>query len=146
LKEWDVPLKTPYTEGSNRAFNLEYSYDVDGIIHVVATDIDSGEVLLSDDVSYGVASDKKQLKSMSDRAKASVQSGVISKAASVKLSDPEATKLIEQARVKVIPFLDEAEAAPVVAATNSLESADSGTVGARKAELKNLLVPYSYLF
>jgi molecular chaperone DnaK (HSP70) len=146
LKEWDVPLKTPYTEGSNRAFNLEYSYDVDGIIHVVATDIDSGEVLLSDDVSYGVASDKKQLKSMSDRAKASVQSGVISKAASVKLSDPEATKLIEQARVKVIPFLDEAEAAPVVAATNSLESADSGTVGARKAELKNLLVRYSYLF
>ena len=146
LKEWVVPLKTPYTECSDRAFNVEFSYDVYGICGVVVTDIESSEVLLSDDVSYGVASDKKQLKSMSDRAKASVQSGVISKAASVKLSDPEATKLIEQARVKVIPFLDEAEAAPVVAATNSLESADSGTVGARKAELKNLLVPYSYLF
>lgn len=146
LKQWTVDLKVPYTEGSNRAFNLEYSYDVDGILRVVATDIDSGQVLLSDDVSYGVAGDKRKLKSMSDRAKASVQSGVISKDASVKLDDPEATKLIEQSRVKVIPFLDESEATPVITATDALENADTSSLAQRKAALKELLIPYSYLF
>ena len=146
LKEWEVPLKTPYAEGSNRAFNLEFAYDVDGIVHVTATDIDSGSVILSDDVSYGVASDKRQLKSMADRARESVQSGVISQQAVVQLKDPESMKLIEQARVKVIPFLDESESAPIEAAVEKLESADSGHIGQRREDLKKLLMPYSYLF
>lgn len=146
LKQWEVPLKTPYTEGSNRAFNLEFAYDVDGIVHVTATDIDSGSVILSDDVSYGVASDKRQLKTMADRARESVQTGVISQQAVVQLKDPESTKLIEQARVKVIPFLDESEAGPIEEAVKELESASSDNLARRREELKNLLVPYSYLF
>jgi len=146
LKQWDVPLLTPYTEGSSRAFDLQYSYDVDGILHVRAVDNDTGKVLLEDDVSYGVAADKRQLKAMSDRAKSSVESGVISGQASVQLSDPEAMKLLEQARVKVIPFLDEAEALPIIVAVEALETAEPSKATAFKGELKNLLVPYSYLF
>ncbi|MBM4077222.1 MAG: Hsp70 family protein, partial [Planctomycetes bacterium] len=106
LKEWSVPLKVPYTEGSNRGFELRYEYDVDGILRVKATDNDSGTVLLDDDVSFGIASNKRELKQIADRAKTAVTDGKMSKAADVKLSDPEAAKLIEQARVKVIPFLD----------------------------------------
>ena len=60
--------------------------------------------------------------------------------------DPEATKLIEQAKVKVIPFLDESEAAPIQLAVDALEAADSASSPARKAALKNLLIPHSYLF
>jgi molecular chaperone DnaK len=146
LKQWDVPLKTPYAEGSARAFSLEFAYDVDGILHVTATDVDSGSVILSDDVSYGVAGDKRQLKTMADRARESVQSGVLSKDASVKLDDPDSLRLIEQARVKVIPFLDESESKPIIEAVESLESADRAHVGARREELKKLLMPYSYLF
>jgi molecular chaperone DnaK (HSP70) len=146
LKQWDVPLKTPYSEGSSRAFSLEFAYDVDGILHVKATDIDSGAVILSDDVSYGVAGDKRQLKSMADRARESVQSGVLSKDASVKLDDPDSLRLIEQARVKVIPFLDESESKPVIDAVENLENADSSQVKVRREELKKLLMPYSYLF
>jgi molecular chaperone DnaK len=146
LKAWDVALKTPYTEGASRVFDLEYHYDVDGILRVKATDQESGAVLLEDDVSYGIATDKRELKQMSDRAKAAVSDGVVSAAASVTLADPEATKLIEQARVKVIPFLDNSETAVLVAAVELLEKSQGSDQVAAKAELKRLLVPYSYLF
>lgn len=83
---------------------------------------------------------------MSDRAKTAVNDGVVSKAASVKLADPEATKLIEQAKVKVIPFLDAVEAAPISMAVDALEKSDGKEASALKAELKRLLAPFSYLF
>lgn len=146
LKEWDVQLTAPYEEGSRRAFELQYEYDVDGILHVKATDIESGTVLLDDDVSYGIATDKRQLKTMSDRAKSAVNDKVMNASASVILADPEASKLIEQSRVKVIPFLDPDEAGPISAAVAALENADSSTVSVKKEELKRLLVPHSYLF
>ena len=86
------------------------------------------------------------MKTISDRAKTAVNDGVINKNASVQLNDPEATKLIEQAKVKVIPFLDESEAAPIQKAVDALETADSASVSAKKAALKSLLLPHSYLF
>jgi molecular chaperone DnaK (HSP70) len=146
LKEWSVPLKVPYTEGSNRGFELRYEYDVDGIIRVKATDNDSGTVLLVDDVSFGVTSNKRELKKIADRARAAVSDGKMSKAAEVNLSDPEAVKLIEQARVKVIPFLDPSEAAPVVAAVERVEASNTSTLDAAKSELRRVMQPYSYLF
>ena len=88
----------------------------------------------------------KLLKTMSDRAKSAVDDGVMSASASVTLADPEASKLIEQSRVKVIPFLDSDEAGPISAAVAALEIADSATLSAKKEELKRLLVPHSYLF
>ena len=83
---------------------------------------------------------------MSDRAKTAVNDGVVSSAASVKLQDPEASKLIEQARVKVIPFLDSSESAEITAAVEALENSTSADAQALKAELKRLLAPFSYLF
>jgi hypothetical protein len=83
---------------------------------------------------------------MSDRAKESVETGVISKDATVKLDDPEAMKLIEQARVKVIPFLDTEEAAVLEDAVKALESSEPSKLKENKAALKALLVPHSYLF
>lgn len=146
LKSWAVPLKTQYIEGSNRSFDLEYHYDVDGIIQVTAIDSESGDVILQDDVSYGIATNKRELKQMSDRAKTAVNDGVVSSAASVKLQDPEASKLIEQARVKVIPFLDSSESAEITTAVEALEKATTTDASALKSELKRLLAPFSYLF
>ena len=136
----------PYSEDSNRSFELRYEYDVDGILRVRATDNDSGEVLLEDDVSFGVASNKRELKQIADRAKAAVNDGKMSKAADIKLSDPEAMKLIEQARVKVIPFLDPSEAAPVIAAVERVEANDPSSINSAKIELRRVMQPYSYLF
>ncbi len=146
LKEWDVELKTPYTEDSSREFDLEYHYDVNGILRVKATDQESGTVILDDDVSYGIAKDRRQLKEMSDRVKTAVNDGVVSEAASVKLNNPEAMKLIQQARVKVIPFLDATETGPLEAAVIELEQSQGGNSDKALAELRRLLAPYSYLF
>ena len=146
LKEWDVELKTPYTEDSSREFDLEYHYDVNGILRVKATDQESGTVILDDDVSYGIAKDRRQLKEMSDRVKTAVNDGVVSEAASVKLNNPEAMKLIQQARVKVIPFLDATETGPLEAAVNELEQSQGENSDKALAELRRLLAPYSYLF
>lgn len=146
LKQWDVKLHEPYKLGSARDFTLEYAYDVDGILQVHAVDSESGVTILRDDVSYGVARDKKELKTMSDRAKAAVETGVLADKARVEVKDPEASKLIEQARVKVIPFLDASEVGPIDAAVSKIEGATSeGERSSAKTELKRLLSPYSYL-
>lgn len=145
LKEWNVKLRVPYEEGSSRAFQLQYDYDIDGIVRVQAIDNDSGQTILEGDVSYGVATDKKKLKQISDRAKEAVNTGMVNKGSSVKLNDPEATKMIEQARVKVIPFLDESESGSIIAAVDALDSATIESKDAAKAELKRLLLPFSYL-
>ena len=146
LKEFDVKLHKPYKPGSERDFTLEYTYDVDGLLQIHAVDRESGVTILQDDVSYGVARDKKELKSMSDRARAAVGTGVLADTARVEVKDPEAAKLIEQARVKVIPFLDASEVGPIDAAASMIESATSeGERSSAKIELKRLLSPYSFL-
>jgi molecular chaperone DnaK (HSP70) len=146
LKQWDVKLHEPYQPGSARDFMLEYSYDVDGILQVSAVDNESGVTILQDDVSYGVARDKRELKAMSDRAKTAVETGTLGEKSIVQVRDAEGSKLIEQARVKVIPFLDAAETAPIEMAVTHVESAASDAdLATAKAELKRLLSPYSYL-
>lgn len=146
LKQWDVKLHEPYQLGSARDFMLEYAYDVDGILEVKAVDNESGVTILQDDVSYGVARDKRELKAMSDRAKSAVESGKLTETSIVQVRDSEGAKMIEQARVKVIPFLDSGETAPIESAVSRLESASSESeLAAAKAELKRLLAPYSYL-
>jgi hypothetical protein len=119
---------------------------VDGILGVVIRDVDSGLVLLEDDVSYGVAEDKRQLKHLSDRAKNSVATQKFESAPLVGLTDPEAAKLIAQARSKVIPFLDDDEAAAILEAVRALEVARGGDVPAARSRLAAALRPYSYLF
>lgn len=146
LKQWDVKLHEPYQPGSARDFMLEYAYDVDGILQVKAVDNESGVTILQDDVSYGVARDKRELKAMSDRAKSAVESGKLTETSIVEVRDSEGAKMIEQARVKVIPFLDSGETAPIESAVSRLESASSESeLTTAKAELKRLLAPYSYL-
>jgi molecular chaperone DnaK (HSP70) len=146
LKEWDVRLVDEYSEDSARSFTLQYEYDVDGILHVVATDVDTGTVLLDDDVSYGIATDKREMKKVADRAREAVETGTMSNDAKVELSDPEAVKLLSQARNKVIPFLDDDEAADIIKLADALEKATSSEVGAARDALRRALAPHSYLF
>jgi len=146
LKEWDVPLVEDYTDDSSRAFTLQYEYDVDGILHVLATDNETGTVLLDDDVSYGIATDKREMKKVADRARQAVESGTMSEAAKVELTDPEAIKLLSQARNKVIPFLDDDEAKEIIALADALEKAEGAAVATARDALRRALAPHSYLF
>jgi molecular chaperone DnaK len=146
LKEWDVPLVKEYSEDSMRAFTLQFEYDVDGILHVLAIDNDTGTVLLDDDVSYGIATDKRELKKVADRARQAVETGTMSSEASVELTDPEAVKLLSQARNKVIPFLDDDECVEIIALADALEKAGESEVTTARDALRRALAPHSYLF
>jgi molecular chaperone DnaK (HSP70) len=143
LKSWYVELPKDYREDSTRAVNIEYRYDVDGILQVVVTDVDSGAVLLDDDVSYGLASDKRELKRISDRAQEAVST---KQSASAKVADPESLKLISQARNKVLPFLDASEVAVIEPLVEALENAEPEAVGPHQEALRVALRPHSYLF
>lgn len=145
LKEWSVPLPEPSSTNPRRGFELTYEYDIDGILQVTAKEEVSGKIILEDDVSYGVATDKRQLKQMSDRAKSAVDTGTIGAAAHVQLDDPEAQRLVNQAKVKVIPFLDITEATPIQQLVDALESGN-GDVADIKDRLRRALAPHSYLF
>jgi molecular chaperone DnaK (HSP70) len=146
LKEWDVPLVKEYSDDSMRAFTLQFEYDVDGILHVLAIDNDTGTVLLDDDVSYGIATDKRELKKVADRARQAVETGTMSSEASVELTDPEAVKLLSQARNKVIPFLDDDECVEIIALADALEKAGESEVTTARDALRRALAPHSYLF
>jgi molecular chaperone DnaK (HSP70) len=146
LKEWDVKLVEKYSDTSTRSFNLQYEYDVDGILHVLATDEESGTVLLDDDVSYGIATNKREMKKVADRVREAVESGTISNDAKVELSDPESVKLLSQARNKVIPFLDDDEAKEIIRLAENLERAEDSQIASARDALRRALAPHSYLF
>ena len=146
LKEWDVKLFEDYSDTSTRSFNLQYEYDVDGILHVLATDEESGTVLLDDDVSYGIATDKREMKKVADRVREAIDSGTISSESKVELDDPESVKLLSQARNKVIPFLDDVEAREIIRLADSLEQAEGSQIALARDALRRALAPHSYLF
>jgi len=145
LKEWYVKLPEQYSDTSSRAVNIEYRYDIDGILQVVVRDVETSTVLLSDDVSYGVAEDKRKLKEIADRSQAAVSSGSTSGTERASVADPEALKLITQARSKVIPFLDGDEVSEVESAVQDLENATPTSSEAAKSKLQAVLRPFSYL-
>jgi hypothetical protein len=62
------------------------------------------------------------------------------------MNDPEAVKLLSQARNKVIPFLDDEEALAIIALADSLEKASGAEVGSARDALRRALAPHSYLF
>ena len=107
------------------------------------TDVESGAVLLDDDVSYGLTSDKRELKQISDRAQEAVAT---KQSSSAQVSDPESLKLISQARNKVLPFLDGSEAAVIEPLVEALENAEPGAAGPHQEALRAALRPHSYLF
>jgi hypothetical protein len=102
-------------------------------------------------VSYGITDDKRELVRMARRARDVIATGLVesgdgARKETVRDVDPEGVKLLQQAHVKVIPFLDDDEAEEVRAAARALELAAPDDVEACKAHLREILAPYSYLF
>jgi molecular chaperone DnaK (HSP70) len=146
LKEWEVRMPSP-TRGDDRSFVLKYNYDVDGILHVLATDILTSEVLLDDSVAAGVTEDKETLVKVAKSAEKAVATGKLEAATDAVPDDPEIVELVQKARGKVIPFLEPDEADQLRdLVTQLVESSDSTTTAAAKESLRKSLARYSYLF
>ena len=144
LKEWSVPLDR---EGDQRveSFDLSYEWDVSGILRVVATDQATGEVILDDDVSYGIAEDKKEMARLAGRARRAVESGELENGSEIQVDDPEAADLVSKARTKIIPFLEGREATDLQEIVRRVETSTGPDLLNAKVDLRRALAEYSYL-
>ena len=144
LKSWDVPLGL---ENGTRveSFMLRYEWDVSGILHVSAVDELSGVTILDDDISYGIAEDKKKLAQIASRAKKAVSSGALQEESAANVEDVEAADLIAKALTKVVPFLDSEEADALVRLVRNVESSSGAELANAKVDLRRALAEYSYL-
>lgn len=145
LKEWSVELLDAPT--SERSFDLTYEYDVSGILHVTAIDHETGKTLLQDDVSYGIAEDKRRMATIAQRAQKAVnEESFIDPTEKGLELDSESEELIQRATVKVAPFLDETESVAILTLVEELQSSPQETREAAKQALRDGLAPYSFLF
>lgn len=143
-----LELALPGTPGDpGRSFDLTYEYDVDGILHVSAHDGATGALMDQIDISYGIAEDKRKLVKIAERATNVVDGGTVDTTATIPATaDAETAQLLQRAHVKVMPFLDEAEAARIRDVVARLEQASADELEEAKQAVREALSLYSYLF
>lgn len=149
LKEWEVPLDP--RPADETGFEVTFEYDVNGILHVSVRDLQSGKVMIRDDVSFISGRDPRQLVGMAQRVE-SVMDSVTSPGDGQHAPDRprlpgDVVDLLDKARNKVIPFVPEDEGARLESLALALESAASeGDYAAPKSALSDALGRYSYLY
>lgn len=145
LKDWSVNL---LSQEGDRGFDLTYEYDISGILTVTAIDQDSGQVILQDDVAYGIATDKGELATVAKRARDAVASGTVTNEPATPSSDlqPASAELIQKAEQLVIPYLDADSAAAIVELVSRLRTSTPEDEATNRELLREALQPYSFLF
>lgn len=147
LKEFEVDLDPSRASAQEKAIEITYEYDVDGLLNVTVTDQLTGSVMRSETISFGAASDRRRLVDISRRAQRAVATGhVDSESASDPITDPRMLELLQKARTKVIPFLDDAEAKQLRDLVGQVEAAPESQRQGLVGQLESALRPYSYLF
>ena len=141
LKNWELVLPDPQPLGEI-TIELTYSYDVDGILHVAASD-SLGNELLNDVVSYGATVDKRNLAKIAQRAATALDGGRLqgSDVTHEMALSPELRKLVTDVQTKIIPFIHDTEAAPL---RDSIKRVEHGDASAAE-ELRAATRKYSYL-
>lgn len=141
LKNWEISIPDPQPLGG-LSIELTYSYDIDGILQVAATD-SLGNELLNDVVSYGATVDRRNLAKIAQRAATALDEGRLADSA-VEHTDalsPELRKLLTDVQTKIIPFVDDAEASILREVVKHAGQSDPGAV----EELRAIARKYSYL-
>lgn len=147
--EFDVPIPPATPSNPGRAFDIVYSYDTDGILHVVVNSVPDGDELSRLTVEFGPTRDKRRLVEMASRVQETISTGRRQSTADAPDPagiDPESARLLERAHVKVIPFLDGDAAELVRAAADELERSTPAERSAARDALQAQLAPYPYLF
>ena len=146
LKTWPVPVDSSREDLADKGFDVTFNYDVDGILDVEVTDQKTRETVLHDDVAFGVSQDKRGLVQIAKRAQAAVDGGAIGAVEPRQGRDSRTMDLLQRARNRVIPFLDDLEAARIRHLVQDVESAAPGMQPSAVTALESALQPFSYLF
>ena len=145
LCSWSVPI-TPRPRGET-SLDLTYEYKMDGIVYVTLVDNVTREVILAEEVTTGVTQDKRQLVEIAQRVDQTIESHEVQRTeVSSTTRDPQVLLLLQQARQKVMPFLDDAQASRIGDMVTALEAAVAESeVAAASEALSAELRKYSYL-
>lgn len=141
LKEWSVPILQP-GPSNETAIDITFAYDVDGILNVTAVG-PKEQVLLNADVSFGATADKSNLVRIARAANEALSqgrlggdsSGAPSSSTSVNHAD------VTNARTRIMPFVDDAEAKRIEDVCERVVAGDSSAA----SELASIVAMYSYL-
>lgn len=142
LKEWEVQIPRPGAV-ADTAIDITFSYDVDGILTVTARD-SSGTEFLRDDVSFGATADKSTLVRIAKAARETLESGRIDGAEQRSASQADSVAHnpdVVNIRTRIMPFVDDAEAARIAETCDKALTGDAVAVG----QLKVIIANYSYL-
>jgi molecular chaperone DnaK len=150
LKEWVIEVD-PERSQQDASFTITYEYNVEGILYITVTDELTGRQMLHDDVSFGVTKDRAQLVEVAKRVRTTMETRTVEDASvsgsiTVSVTDPETEALLNRARTKVIPFVDDTEAARLRELCTDLETSSTAGVPDGKEVLSGALRQYAYLF
>jgi molecular chaperone DnaK len=150
LKHWTVSLLEP-RPAAEAGFDITYEYDVDGILHVLVRDQKTGTVMMSEELSFGAAEDKRQLPAMRQRLDDLMSGGSSGLDSSMPTSQPPTAGLsaasrasIEKARVKIIPFVPDGDRTRLESLIERLEN-DGGDENAAREALDREIRNHAYL-
>ncbi len=153
LATWEVPVPNPGPVGEV-SFELAFEYDTDGILHVSATDEQTGQVMYRADVGSITGRTPEDLVGMHStveglRTEVDPDSLASTAADSPTTPDlpPSVATALERARVKVAPMVSSDDAVRLGVLADALEAA-VGTPDQDAAldELEQALRKWSYLF
>lgn len=150
LRDFTVELPERDTI-AEKAIDITYTYDVDGILHVTVQDQMTDEVLLEEEVSFGHKEDKRRLVGIAKRTRDALDASPatadeVPADAGTVVDDPVARELMQKARIKVLPFLDAGEQEPIKEMLKMMAQAPLAEAGTFTQQLRDELAPYSYLF
>ena len=152
LREIEFALPDRATRGE-KAVEMTYTYDLDGILHVSVVDEMTGNTLVQEDVSFGVGTDRRGLVTLANRVRSTMDTHQVGDDYRSDRNDsdsdgvpPDLAVLLQRAKTKVIPFVDAAEAAEIRKLVGQIEHSSGSAQRQAGAALEDALAPYSYLF
>ena len=127
-----------------------YEYTVDGVVLVTLKDLERDIAILNQmPITFGVTKDRKALVNLAGRVNQTMETRNLAAAETAgqgRVEDRAARELVDKARTKVIPFLDDTQAQTVQQLVEAIESAANGQLNGAKEALEAELRKYSYLF
>ncbi|TDI52565.1 MAG: Hsp70 family protein [Acidobacteria bacterium] len=148
LTEFDVPIDPP-RPASEAGFDVTYTYDADGLLHVDVIDAMTGATVTDRvTVTFKGARDPKDLVSIAGRVRSAVDDSTPTAptTAASQTEDPRTTELVNRARSKVMPFVDDAEAAVISELVDQTLEASSEELTHAQGALEEELRKYSFLW
>lgn len=148
LTEFVVPIEPPRAV-SEAGFDVTYTYDTDGLLHVDVVDAMTGTTLTERvTVAFQGARDPEDLVAIAGRVRRQVDDSApadLGRTTSQVL-DPRSDKLVTRANSKVIPFVDDDEAAVIRELVGAVESASPDELATAQDALEAELRKYSFLW